>query len=272
MKKLFLVLALVIIFINLVGAVKETQILDNGCSIEAPVAESIMIEETIKSHLHVVNTTTGSNNSLTNDTTECYIHVYNDVGSHIIEQNYSWDSNDLEWVTTLEGGNFSTKGLYSFYVQCTSLDSICFVRGSVMANSVGDTLDEAQAILSVGLLAIMVLIMFGTFFAIGLLPDKNTQDEEGRILSVSYLKYLRSTLWFVEWMLFIAITFISANVALAYLPADLISGTLFMIFRIAFGLTPLIVIIWVISFFVNIFHDKQIKNLLDRGMFPGSDM
>lgn len=132
----------------------------------------------------------------------------------------------------------------------------------------GQELTNSQAILYLGLLGLLILIMGIIFFGIGLLPNKNTTDEEGKIMSISYLKYLRTSLWFVEWILFIAMMFISSNLAIAYLGTTLISSVFFKLFYICFALTPLIVILWMIHFFVSFFHDKQFQALLNRGFFP----
>lgn len=119
---------------------------------------------------------------------------------------------------------------------------------------------------------IMFLVIFFVFgmvmFFISQLPSDNDKDPEGKLLSISYLKYLRSGLWFVEWILFIGILYLSSNLAFAYLGEQLFAKTLFVLFRIAFGVTPVIVIVWIAWFFVKIFHDKQLQNMLNRGFFP----
>ena len=142
------------------------------------------------------------------------------------------------------------------------------MKGIYEINPSGVELTEAKSILIIGSLAILILFMGLIFFGIGMLPERNTKDEEGKILSISYLKYLRSTLWFVEWILLIAILFISSNVASAYLGITLISGILFKLFYICFALTPLVVIVCMIWIIVSMFHDKQFQRLLNRGFFP----
>jgi hypothetical protein len=105
-------------------------------------------------------------------------------------------------------------------------------------------------------------------FAINKLPRENSRDEEGRILSITYLKYLRPALWFVEWMIFIAVLFLFSNLAFAYLNENLFAQIIFVVFRICLGITPLIVIVWMIWIYVKLFHDKQFQKILNKGMFP----
>jgi len=131
----------------------------------------------------------------------------------------------------------------------------------------GIQFSTAQSVLLGILLIIMIFVFISTFFGIGMLPGSNTRDEEGKILSISYLKYLRSTLWFAEWMLFIGILYISSNVAFAYLGEELIAQTFFTIFKITFGVTPVIVIVWFAWLLVKIVQDRQLMREMERGVF-----
>ena len=131
----------------------------------------------------------------------------------------------------------------------------------------GKELSEARAIMYIGFLALLVLIFFLNFIGMGFLPKKNQRDEEGKLLSISYLKYFRDVLWMSGYFLFIAITFVASNLAFAFLEEQLVANVLHMIFRISLGAAPVVLIVWLIWIFVSIFHDKQFQNLLNRGMF-----
>lgn len=132
----------------------------------------------------------------------------------------------------------------------------------------GKQLTTEKAIIYFIFLILFVLIFVGTFIAIGFLPNRNTQDEEGKILSISYLKYLRNVLYIFEWMMFIGILYIFSNLGFAFLEEELFSQTLFMLFKICLGITPLIVTVWFIWIIVSMFHDKAFQQMLNRGMFP----
>ncbi len=136
----------------------------------------------------------------------------------------------------------------------------------------GKEFTTSKAILYLGLFVIVIFVFIINFVGIGFLPDSNTKDEEGRLIQISYLKYLRSALWFVEWWFLIAIFYLSSNMALAYLETELFGKFLFTLFQITFGLTPLIVIVWVLWFFSKFFEDKEFKKLLSRGMFPQGNL
>jgi hypothetical protein len=136
----------------------------------------------------------------------------------------------------------------------------------------GKTLDSGKAMMSIGFLALLVLIFFLNFIGMGFLPKRNQTDEDGRILSITYLKYFRNVLWMTGYFLFIGIVYIASNLAYGFLDEVLIADTLFMIFRVSFGLAPVVVIVWLIWIFVSMFHDKQFQKMLNRGIFPGGNL
>lgn len=132
----------------------------------------------------------------------------------------------------------------------------------------GDSVSSSQATLYAVLLFVLIFVFIVTILGINQLPSSNTKDEEGKILSISYLKYLRPVGWFFLWMLFIAILFLSSNIAFAFLGEQLFAKTLHMLFRVCFGFTPIIVVVWIIWIYRQMFHDKQMQNMLNRGIFP----
>ena len=136
----------------------------------------------------------------------------------------------------------------------------------------GKELSSASATMYIGFLALLVLIFFLNFFSMGFLPSRNNRDEEGRLLSINYLKYFRNVLWMSGYFLFIAIMFVASNLAFAFLEEEMFANVLFTIYKISFGLAPVIITVWLIWIFVSMFHDKQFQKLLNRGFFPGSSI
>jgi len=132
----------------------------------------------------------------------------------------------------------------------------------------GDSVSSSQATLYFILIMVLIFVFVITILGIKQLPSSNERDEEGKILSISYLKYLKPIGWFFLWMLFIAILFLSSNIAFAFLSGQLFAKTLHTLFRIFFGVTPLIVVVWIIWIYRQMFHDKQMQNMLNRGIFP----
>ena len=74
-------------------------------------------------------------------------------------------------------------------------------------------------------------------------------------------------MWFVEYILFVAILFMASNISLAFLPETLLGEVLFVIYRMAFGIAPLIIIVWVMWIILKIFEDRKLWDMMKRGLF-----
>ena len=173
---------------------------------------------------------------------------------------------------TINGGNFSQIGNYCFNVECSDDGQIA--TGSICRDItyLGKQLNGARAGLYIGFLTLLILIFFLNFYGMGFLPQSNPRNEEGKIMSISYLKYFRNVLWMTGYFLFIGIMYIASNLAFAFLEEELIAKTLFVIFRVSFMIAPVIVIVWIVYIFASMFHDKQFQNMLNRGIFPGGQL
>ena len=155
-------------------------------------------------------------------------------------------------------------GQYTYYI--TDLSN--YTSGTFSATSTGQDLSTGTSLVY----GILIMLFLVIFIAIGVfavkLPDDNEKDSEGRIISITWMKYLKIPMYFIMWILFLAIIFLAQNVAYAYLGEQLFSNLLFNLFRIGMLLTPLIVILWGVLFFIKFFQDKSFQNMLNRGFYP----
>ena len=238
MKKCLLIFLLIIVSINIVNAYEP----------------------------HKLNTTL-SFSFTSNNATACNISTVN-TPYGVVTINQESTKAEQTFNNTIAGGNFSEIGNYCFNLVCTDGNEI--ETGSVCREItyLGKQLSGARAGLYVGFLGLLILIFFLNFFSMGFLPSKNQRNEEGRIMSISYLKYFRNVLWMTGYFLFIGIIYIASNIAFAFLEEELIAKTLFMIFRVSFMIAPIIVIVWMVFIFANMFHDKEFQKMLNRGIFP----
>ena len=129
---------------------------------------------------------------------------------------------------------------------------------------------QGQSTIYAVLLFLLVLFFIGTFFGIGMLPSSNEKNPEGEIISISYLKYFRSVLWFLEWIFLMGIMFLASNLAFAFLGETLFANLFFIIYRIMFMMLPVIVLIWGVWFYIKFVQDKDFKKMFERGFIPGS--
>jgi len=182
------------------------------------------------------------------------------------EMNKQGVSYDYEFCNTTELGSY----VYCMVGDVDGIDtSVC---KDFEISYFGKELSSAQATIYIALLGILFFILFSCFYGMTYLPNSNEKDEWGRILSVSYLKYLRLPIWLFIYFLFAAIIFLSSNIAYAFLSERMFGDLLHSIFRILLGFSPIVIILLMINFFVKFFHDKEFQRMLNRGMFPGGNL
>ena len=120
-------------------------------------------------------------------------------------------------------------------------------------------------------LGLLIGLFILTLLAIPKLPSEDNYDDEGILISINQLKYMRPVLYMVGWMILIAIVFTGSNMAIAFLGTNLLGNILFTIFQIMFALTLPGVVLWFIFIFYNIFQDKKMKGYIERGMEFGGN-
>lgn len=255
----------IISLMGIVTAVKPTQIIDSGCEVRTPTAEFVKINRDITSHVHVINITAGSNNFLTNESTSCILHLYNETGNHLIQTNYSWEAGGMEWEFSIAGGNFSKPETYSFYIQCVSSDSICAVSGSVDATTTGTTITTAQAIIYLISFTFLIFIFGLLILALFQIP-KDIKDDEGFVVNVSKLEYLRPIVKGLAWIVLTGIVFIISNITIAYLSTGLMGSFLFLIFTLMMLSNLVIIPLMIIRMIQRITLSKDMLGLIERGV------
>ena len=165
MKKQILFIFLLVLLLGTVAAVPPFQTStgsDVGLILRTPVVETLKVNETIKSHMHIFNQTNDVP-IIPSATIGCTAHIYNNIGSHLVEQDYAIDGNGLEYALTILGTNFSEAGMYSFIIWCNSTEVGGFVSGGFDVTASG--YDKPDSILQVIFFAFFLLILFGMIFS-----------------------------------------------------------------------------------------------------------
>jgi len=163
MNKANLVLLLLFLFsfafVSAVPPVQTNTIVDKGIDIEAPMFDTIKANETFKFHIHAYNSTDGL--ALFNDTTDCIIHLYNNDGSHIIEDYMGFDSNGIDFKYDVLGGNLSGIGEYSVLFQCNNSDIGGFLEYGFDVTASGMDLTLEKAYIEITLLLFFIGLLIG---------------------------------------------------------------------------------------------------------------
>lgn len=128
------------------------------------------------------------------------------------------------------------------------------------------SLNTATAIFYVGVVLLLCFLFIVCIGAIKMLPDQDPRDEEGHIMSINSLKYLRYPFGALAWGILVIISFVIFNFAEGYLT----EGLLLAIFKMFFTLLMISatigipVILWFM--FAKFLQDQVIKKHIERGI------
>ena len=268
MKKLIFISILYMLLIPLILAVPPIttiQTFTAGYEIRIPQDNILKVGEPYNFYVHVYNI---SNGYPITSGIGCYFHLYNSTGSHQLELYTSSVSHNFDYEFSLSKGNFTIIDRYYYDIQCNSSMYGGFHSSILEVNYLGKMIEEGRSTMYILFFGILILVFFLNFYGMSFLPARNQRDEEGKIMSISYLKYFRNVLWMTGYFLFIGIMYISSSLAFSFLEEELMAKTLFMIYRVSFLLAPVVIVVWIIWIFASMFHDKEFQNMLNRGIFP----
>lgn len=165
-----------------------------------------------------------------------------------------------------------TIGTYK-YVTCGDLDGTLTCSDTIdrefEVNSVGTPFTTQKSIMYIGLLTLLIFMFILDLMVAFKLPSGNNKDMSGQILSINNLKYLRPILFGFAYVLIIVIMFVSSNLSFAFLGENMFGKLFFAFYTIMFKGLIIVPFIWIIWLFAKIAQDKEIKNMIERGVPVG---
>jgi len=265
-KKVIILFLLGLLILPLISAMPPFQesSATNGFDIRLPQTDVIKVNQTIEIHTHIHNRSDGL--LVTNSTANCTVHLYNSTGNHIVEQQMDFDSNGIDFELEVNGANFTDVGRYTGLIQCNNTAFGGFVSFGVDATLTGQELTKARATIFIGLLMLLGFLFVASLFGISILPSNNERDEEGNLLSISKLKFVKPILYIVAYMILMAMTFIGSNIAFSYLGSTLVANVLFDLYFIMMTLTLPMVSLWIAFIMIKLFQDNEMKKMIERGV------
>jgi len=163
-------------------------------------------------------------------------------------------------------GNTSVLGVYTYCYDCGNALNSATGCLEFEVNGTGQELTQQKAILYVVLFGLLIFLFVVNLVVIPFLPSGDDRDEEGTLVSINQLKYVRPVLYVTAYLILTSIMFISSNISLAYLGTTLFGNFLFMAFKIMFALALPMTTFWFILIVYNVFKDKEMKGYLERGI------
>jgi len=258
---IFIILIGVTSFISAVPPVTSEFVGDIGLEIHANVMPYYKVNEGAMVHIWVFNITNGA--VLSSPEVSCAVELADHNGTVVlsgyptVHENHFEMSRPAHVVDSIE--------TYGMTLVCNNSDVAGYKTAFFDATYTGLPITQEKVILYLGLLGIFILLFITSVGAIPLLPSGDNY-EEGVLLSINQLKYLRPILYSVAYLLLTSIVYISSNIALAHLENQLIGDLLFKIFYFMFALALPFVVVWLIYIIVSVFRDKNMQKYIERGV------
>lgn len=135
----------------------------NGLEISYPKIEYIPYGTTFDFHVHVHNYSNAL--VLTNETTQCGIHLYNSNGKLILKA-YNLDYSEFDFGIELNTTILNHTGTYSYIVYCNTSDQAGFVSNLIEVTNKGHNPDEGKTLPFVVAVVSMIFLIFYLAFSL----------------------------------------------------------------------------------------------------------
>lgn len=242
---------------------------NGGIQVEFPNFDYLEIDQPHTFQTHLYNISDGL--PIPNAIVSCTHHIFNESGIHIVEVSMVADNAGLDFESLVLGGNFSTAGEYTSLISCNTTTIGGFASNVFVVNADGQEYGVAYAIISSGVLLLLMFLFAMLVGGTRLLPQDSCNDNN-EILQVSMLKHLRWVFYAVAYVVAMAIFFISSNVSLAFFGSEMMGKFLFVVFQVMFYGIMIVLPLTIIKIYVDFFKSKDMRMMIERGIPVGKGL
>lgn len=171
---------------------------------------------------------------------------------------------DTHYSYTILAGNITEQGTYRYCYNCgnsATAETGCI---DVPVNYTGTTLELPQTIMYISVLIFLTGLFGYVLYLYPKLPN-HSKNPDGYVISVNSLAYLRPVAIGFLWILLLSITFIVANISVAYIAAGFLGKFLFGIWQIMMTANLIIIPLWFVYLINDAIKTAKLKEFLDRG-------
>ncbi len=186
-------------------------------------------------------------------------------GGDLIFSNIEATEDGTHYSFLIEGGNLTERDTLTYCYACGNDDRKETGCVNIPITYNGHNLTTQTAILYLGLIVFLIFMMGLLIMSLNVLPT-DVRDDQGFVLEVSKLAYIRPVVKGFVWILLTSIVFIASNVAIAYLDTGLLGSFLFMIFTLMMLSNLVILPLCVIAMIQRIALSNEMLGLIERGV------
>ena len=147
MRKAIILMVIMLFIIQLVNGAQPipvTQTSITGLIIAYPKNAFYYFNETISFHFHVFNST---GHIVTAPVTSCSLHIYNNTGSHIVEnESLNMDSNGIDYSIKLGKDKLVNIGICPYIIACNNSFEGGFISSEIILSTTGEIYKDVETI------------------------------------------------------------------------------------------------------------------------------
>ena len=196
--------------------------------------------------------------------TYCNFTSFKDPSGTSLLSNMVAVQDDTHYSYLITSGNITEQGTYRYCYNCgnaVEAETGCI---DVPVNYTGSELTIPQTLMYFFVFLFLVGVLIYLLYLYPKLPQ-HTTNESGYVIDVADMSYLRPIALGGMWILIMAITFIIANVSIAYITAGFLGKFLFGIWTIMMYSNLLIVPLYIIYLINDFYKTAKLKEFLERG-------
>lgn len=237
----------------------------DGFIIRSGIQEYLKQGVLYDAHVHVFNEVDGL--PIT-ENIECYFHIYNITGNHILTAMDNTSSNTFDYSVDIPASSLDKTGVYQIIIQCNGTvgpdEKGGFFSQEIYVNPSGTRQDYAHSKVKIFIISLFGAFGIFMFFVAGKLPQGNMRNDEGRLLTVSHLKYLRFPMWAIGYFSFIAVMFLSGSTANAYFGDGIGQMLYFIAYLMMFAIIPMMYV-FIMKIIEDVWYDKELRRNIKMG-------
>ena len=186
-------------------------------------------------------------------------------GGEIIVKNVSATKDGSHFDFIVGAGNLTERDTLTYcYICGNDVESVTGCNDIPLTYN-GHELTVQTAVLYIMFIVLLIGLFVFLFILLHYIPS-DTKDDEGYVLGVSKLAYLKPVIKGGMWLLLTSITFLSANVAIAYLDTGMFGDFIFRMFQLMMLSNLVILPLCVIYMIQRITLSKEMAGLIERGV------
>jgi len=199
-----------------------------------------------------------------NNCTYCNFTIFKDPSGITLLTGMEANVADTHYYYTILSGNITKQGDYFYCYKCGNTAEAAVGCIDVPVNYTGRDITPVETTFYLGVLLFLVGIMIYLIYLYPKLPQ-HAKNDDGYVINASQLSYLRPVMLGVMWVLVLSITYIVANISIAYISAGFLGSFIFGIWTIMMYSNFLLLPLWVVYIIHNIIRAGELKEFLERG-------